>query len=177
MGFCIFLSCSFPFLSTSKTISQKSPPKRWNISESPPTRHWMSVKLHFSTHTHTHTYHHNKHKHLSIFKNFNPFARSLETLKTWAEWKSMLWLAPIHIFHSWGLAKQKPPPITRYYPPTNLQFFGSCPKGSNTLPKTNSSPLKIGLPKRKVVSQPPFFTGYVSFRECKSQIPRGLVGV
>ena len=34
-----------------------------------------------------------------------------------------------------------------------------------TLPKTNSSPLKIGLPKRKVVSQPPFFRGYVSFRE------------
>ena len=35
----------------------------------------------------------------------------------------------------------------------------------STLPKTNSSHLKIGFPKMKVVSQPPFFRGYVSFRE------------
>ena len=39
-----------------------------------------------------------------------------------------------------------------------------------TLPETKSSPLKIGLPKRKVVSQPPFFRGYVSFRECNCQM-------
>ena len=32
-------------------------------------------------------------------------------------------------------------------------------------PKTNRSPLTIGFPKRKVVSQPPIFRGYVSFRE------------
>ena len=35
-----------------------------------------------------------------------------------------------------------------------------------TLPETNSSPLKIGHPKRKVVFQPWIFRGYVSFREC-----------
>ncbi len=35
----------------------------------------------------------------------------------------------------------------------------------NTLPETNSSPLKIGLPKRKVVFQPSIFRCYVSFRE------------
>ena len=34
-----------------------------------------------------------------------------------------------------------------------------------TLPETNSSPLKIGIPNRKVVFQPSMFTGYVSFRE------------
>ena len=34
-----------------------------------------------------------------------------------------------------------------------------------TLPKTNSSPLKIILPKRKVVFQPSISRGYVSFRE------------
>ena len=33
------------------------------------------------------------------------------------------------------------------------------------LPKTNSSPLKIGRPKRKLVSQPSIFKCYVSFRE------------
>ena len=35
----------------------------------------------------------------------------------------------------------------------------------STLPKTNRSYLKIGIPKIKVVSQPPFFRGYDSFRE------------
>ena len=40
-------------------------------------------------------------------------------------------------------------------------------KSSNsfTLPETNSSPLKIGLPNRKVVFQPSIFRGHVSFRE------------
>ena len=33
------------------------------------------------------------------------------------------------------------------------------------LPETNSSPLKIGLPNRKVVFQPSIFGSYVSFRE------------
>ena len=36
---------------------------------------------------------------------------------------------------------------------------------STTLPETNGSPLKIGLPNRKVVFQPSIFRGYVSFRE------------
>ena len=36
-----------------------------------------------------------------------------------------------------------------------------------TLPKTNSSLLKMGLPKRKVVFQPSIFKCYVSFMECK----------
>ena len=34
-----------------------------------------------------------------------------------------------------------------------------------TLPETNSSPLKIDLPKRKVAFQPSIFNGYVSFRD------------
>ena len=36
-----------------------------------------------------------------------------------------------------------------------------------TLPETNSLPLKIGHPKRKLAFQPSIFRGYVSFRECK----------
>ena len=35
----------------------------------------------------------------------------------------------------------------------------------HTLPETNSSPLKIGHPNRKVVLQPSIFRSYVSFRE------------
>ena len=34
------------------------------------------------------------------------------------------------------------------------------------LPETNSSPLKLGFPNRKVVFQPSIFRGYVSFRQC-----------
>ena len=34
-----------------------------------------------------------------------------------------------------------------------------------TLPETNTSPLKIGLPKEKVVFQPSIFRRYVSFSE------------
>ena len=37
-----------------------------------------------------------------------------------------------------------------------------------TLPETNSSPLKIGLPKRKIIFQPSIFRCYVSFREGKA---------
>ena len=37
-----------------------------------------------------------------------------------------------------------------------------------TLPETNSSHLKIGHPKRKLVFQPSIFKGYVSFREGKN---------
>ena len=37
---------------------------------------------------------------------------------------------------------------------------------NGTLPKTNSLPLKIGHPNRKLVFQPSIFRGYVSFREC-----------
>ena len=41
-------------------------------------------------------------------------------------------------------------------------------KVTSTLPEANSSPLKIGHPKRKVAFQPSIFTGRtVSFRECK----------
>ena len=44
--------------------------------------------------------------------------------------------------------------------------FKKCPSWEkDTLPKTNSLPLKRGLPNRKVVFQPSIFTGYVSFRE------------
>jgi len=37
-------------------------------------------------------------------------------------------------------------------------------KGS-TFPSTNIAPLKIGLPKRKLVSKPQLFRGYASLRE------------
>ena len=40
-----------------------------------------------------------------------------------------------------------------------------------TLPETNSSHLKIGLPKRKLVFQPSIFRGNVSFREGNSPFP------
>ena len=51
-----------------------------------------------------------------------------------------------------------------------LGTIGICfskKKSSVTLPETKSSPLKTGLPKRKAVSQAPFFRGKlaVSFRE------------
>ena len=52
-----------------------------------------------------------------------------------------------------------------------------------TLPETNSSHLKIGYPKRKLVFQPSIFKCYVSFREgnkhCdsfSSPRPGGVVG-
>ena len=34
-----------------------------------------------------------------------------------------------------------------------------------TLRETNSSPLKLGFPKRKLICQPSIFRGYVTFRE------------
>ena len=40
-----------------------------------------------------------------------------------------------------------------------------APHAIGTLPETNSSPLKIDHPKRKLVFQPSIFRGYVSFRE------------
>ena len=45
----------------------------------------------------------------------------------------------------------------------NLSFMGTYKQV--TLPETNSSPLKIGHPKRKLVFQPSIFRCYVSFRE------------
>ena len=45
-------------------------------------------------------------------------------------------------------------------------FVGTSIFRENYLPETKSSLLKIGLPKRKVVSLLPFFGGYVSFTEC-----------
>ena len=47
-----------------------------------------------------------------------------------------------------------------------LKMNKECFVFSCTLPETNSSPLKIGLPKRKLVFQSSIFRGYVSFREC-----------
>ena len=44
-------------------------------------------------------------------------------------------------------------------------FFFFAKKKTFTLPETNSSHLKIGHLKRKVVFQPSIFRGYVSFRE------------
>ena len=41
-----------------------------------------------------------------------------------------------------------------------------------TPPETNSSPLKIGHPKRKLVFQPSIFRCYVSFREGNDSIPK-----
>ena len=46
---------------------------------------------------------------------------------------------------------------------------------SFTLPETNSSPLKMGHPKRKLVFQPSIFRCYVSFRECKVSSFEGFV--
>ena len=43
----------------------------------------------------------------------------------------------------------------------------------DTLPETNSSPLKIGHPKRKLVFQPQIFKRYVGFRECNWIGPDG----
>ena len=46
--------------------------------------------------------------------------------------------------------------------------------GIITLPETNSSHLKIGHPKRKLVFQPSIFRCYVSFREGKLPILGGI---
>ncbi len=53
------------------------------------------------------------------------------------------------------------------YQAGRLQLSTSTTLIKHTLPETNSSPLKIGLPNRKVVFQPSIFRGYVSFREGK----------
>ena len=45
------------------------------------------------------------------------------------------------------------------------KFFDFDIFGLYTLPETNSSPLQSYLLNRKVVFQPPFFRGYLSFRE------------
>ena len=42
-----------------------------------------------------------------------------------------------------------------------------------TIPKTNSSPLKMSHPKRKLVFQPSIFSCYVSFREGSDILPIG----
>ena len=63
--------------------------------------------------------------------------------------------------------------IMGFVVPTMLGFFSYwnwsvyLPKRTqrSTPPKTKSSPLKIGYPKRKLVFQPSIFRGYVSFRE------------
>ena len=47
-----------------------------------------------------------------------------------------------------------------------MQFF---PLFFGYIPETNSSHLKIGHPKRKLVFQPSIFRGYFSFREGKSR--------
>ena len=49
--------------------------------------------------------------------------------------------------------------------------------GSTTLPETNGSPLKIGLPNRNVVFQPSIFRGYVSFREGNIAMENGRPGL
>ena len=56
------------------------------------------------------------------------------------------------------------------YIATCFLWGGSSKKYANyqidiTLPESNSSPLKIGHPKRKLVFQPSIFGSYVSFRE------------
>ncbi len=71
------------------------------------------------------------------------------------------------VFHTWSIS----PRIQT----TNLQTYVNkwdllgrmswCLYTNITLPKTNSLPLKMSLPKRKVVFQPPIFRGYVSVRE------------
>ena len=51
-------------------------------------------------------------------------------------------------------------------------------RAQTTLPETNSSSLKIGLPKWKVIFQPSIFRCYVSFREgtcnLKASKPSGM---
>ena len=55
------------------------------------------------------------------------------------------------------------PPMT---PSVHSQNVGDHPTNRNTLPECNSSPLKIGHPKRKwIIFQPLIFRGYVSFRK------------
>ena len=52
----------------------------------------------------------------------------------------------------------------------SLRDLGGMSLSSNkliTLPQTNSSHLKIGHRKRKLVLQPSICRGYVSFRECR----------
>ena len=45
-------------------------------------------------------------------------------------------------------------------------FIRTIFKVAHALPKTNSLPMKIGFPKKKLVFQPSIFRCYVSFREC-----------
>ena len=59
---------------------------------------------------------------------------------------------------TWNFGPATGNPKSSMYP-TSEHFV------ADTLPETNSSPLKIGLPNRKVVFQPSIFRGYVSFRE------------
>ena len=65
-----------------------------------------------------------------------------------------------------GAAEKKTEPAMKFLVMScskTREFQDTFPK--ITLPKTNSSPLKIGHPKRELVIQPSIFGCYVSFRE------------
>ena len=55
-------------------------------------------------------------------------------------------------------------------PPAGRSFAIFLRRARDTLPETNSSPLKMGHPKRKLVFQPSIFRDYVSFREGRMEI-------
>ena len=76
--------------------------------------------------------------------------------------------------------------IPLYEMPFSYVFLKDYPKSQiwdpwflivTTLPKTKHIPQKISFPKRKVVSKPPFFRDYVSFRELTPYLYRNLIQI
>ena len=85
-----------------------------------------------------------------------------KTLVDWVFWGDF-YILPSYI--EIKISQYKDP----YYKPISIM---EC----HTLPETNSSPLKIGHPKRKLVFQPSIFRCYVSFREGKGFEHCSLLG-
>ena len=76
----------------------------------------------------------------------------------------VLWLPTKTVRFQGGTSSKKPVALPHVSPNNEL---------SNVKPlhprKFNSSPLKMGNPKRKLIFQPSFFRGYIKFRGCNPQ--------
>ncbi len=92
----------------------------------------------------------------SIWKSTENWTASFWFLVTlWAALEGIVWR------RTWELGK-KNSQICRQ---TRSKRWAKYTQNWGTLPKTNSSPLKIGHPKRKLGFQPSIFRCHVSFRE------------
>ncbi len=87
-----------------------------------------------------------------IAGQFNNMAVELHPGSTWKHYSSLFGRWETHPWDAWK------------------NSHWNFPVFSNTLPETNSLPLKIDLWKRRFLLETTIFRGYVSFRGCISQV-------